>query len=68
MTDHDWHTGMDVFLMNVIRSMRLVTPIIAERGGGAIINLSTFTPDPFSPPGHRSHQLTSDADIALTTS
>ena len=26
MTDDDWHQGMDVYLMNVIRPTRLVTP------------------------------------------
>ena len=42
MTDDDWHQGMDVYLMNVIRPTRLVTPIMAAQGGGAIINISTF--------------------------
>src|SRR6186713_2418885 len=27
ITDEQWHTGMDVYLMNVIRPVRLVTPI-----------------------------------------
>ena len=42
MTDEDWHDGLDVYLMNVIRPTRLVTPIMAAQGGGAIINISTF--------------------------
>ena len=52
MTDDDWHQGMDVYLMNVIRPTRLVTPIMAAQGGGAIINISTFAafePDPLFP-------------------
>lgn len=52
MSDDDWHTGMDVYLMNVIRPVRLVTPIMADQGGGAIINISTFAafePDPLFP-------------------
>ena len=52
MSDDDWHTGMDVYLMNVIRPVRLVTPIMADQGGGAIINISTFAafePDPHFP-------------------
>jgi NAD(P)-dependent dehydrogenase (short-subunit alcohol dehydrogenase family) len=41
ITDEQWHTGMDVYLMNVIRPTRLVTPIMAQQKGGAIINIST---------------------------
>ena len=52
ISDEDWHTGMDVYLMNVIRPVRLVAPFMAEAGGGAIINISTFAvfePDPLFP-------------------
>lgn len=52
MTDADWHAGLDVYLLNVIRPTRLVTPIMAAQGGGAIINISTFAtfePDPLFP-------------------
>jgi NAD(P)-dependent dehydrogenase (short-subunit alcohol dehydrogenase family) len=42
MTDEDWHDGLDVYLMNVIRPTRVVTPIMGAQGGGAIINISTF--------------------------
>ncbi|WP_127114541.1 SDR family oxidoreductase [Shimia sediminis] len=50
--DDDWHLGMEVYLMNVIRPARLVAPIMAAQGGGAIINISTFAafePDPLFP-------------------
>ncbi|WP_272001758.1 SDR family oxidoreductase [Roseovarius sp. ZX-A-9] len=52
ISDEDWHTGMDVYLMNVIRPTRMVTPIMQANGGGAIINISTFAafePDPLFP-------------------
>ncbi len=52
ISDEDWHRGMDVYLMNVIRPTRLVAPIMAEQGGGSIINISTFAtfePDPLFP-------------------
>jgi NAD(P)-dependent dehydrogenase (short-subunit alcohol dehydrogenase family) len=52
MTDEQWHTGMDIYLMNVIRSVRLVAPIMAAAGGGAIANISTawaFEPSPMFP-------------------
>jgi NAD(P)-dependent dehydrogenase (short-subunit alcohol dehydrogenase family) len=41
ITDEQWHAGMDVYLMNVIRSVRLVTPIMQAQKSGAIINIST---------------------------
>ncbi len=52
MTDEDYHKGMDVYLMNVIRPTRIVAPVMAEQGGGTIINISTFAafePDPLFP-------------------
>lgn len=52
LTDEDWHTGLDVYLMNVIRPTRLVTPHLQAGGGGVIINISTyaaFEPDPLFP-------------------
>jgi NAD(P)-dependent dehydrogenase (short-subunit alcohol dehydrogenase family) len=41
ITDEQWHTGMDVYLMNVIRPVRLVTPIMQAQKKGAIVNIST---------------------------
>jgi len=41
--DKDWHTGLDMVLLNVIKMARLVTPIMQKGGGGAIVNISTFT-------------------------
>jgi NAD(P)-dependent dehydrogenase (short-subunit alcohol dehydrogenase family) len=41
ITDEQWHTGMDVYLMNVIRPVRLVVPIMQEQKSGAIVNIST---------------------------
>ena len=52
ISDDDWHTGMDVYLMNVIRPTRLVTPIMQRQKKGAIVNISTFAvfePDPLFP-------------------
>jgi NAD(P)-dependent dehydrogenase (short-subunit alcohol dehydrogenase family) len=51
-SDDDWHKGMEYYLMNVIRPARMVAPIMAAQGGGAIINISTFAvfePDPLFP-------------------
>ncbi|WP_441242762.1 SDR family oxidoreductase [Tardiphaga sp. 768_D3_N2_1] len=52
ITDEQWHTGMDVYLMNVIRPTRLVAPIMQKQKSGAIINISTawaFEPSPMFP-------------------
>ncbi|HXD71275.1 MAG TPA: SDR family oxidoreductase [Gaiellales bacterium] len=52
LTDEQWRAGMDVYFMNVVRPTRLVTPIMVDRGGGAIVNVSTFAafePDPVFP-------------------
>ncbi|KIC20006.1 SDR family oxidoreductase [Leisingera sp. ANG-Vp] len=52
ISDDDWHLGMEYYLMNVIRPARLVAPVMAARGKGSIINISTFAvfePDPLFP-------------------
>ncbi len=40
--DEDWHAGLDMVLLNVVRMTRLVTPIMVAQGGGAIVNISTY--------------------------
>ena len=52
LTDEQWHLGMDTYLLNVIRPTRLIAPLMAQRGSGAIINISTawaFEPSPMFP-------------------
>jgi len=41
LTDEQWHTGLDVYLMNVIRPTRLVAPVMVKQRAGAIVNIST---------------------------
>jgi NAD(P)-dependent dehydrogenase (short-subunit alcohol dehydrogenase family) len=41
ITDEQWHTGLDVYLLNIVRAVRLVAPIMKAQRGGAIINIST---------------------------
>jgi NAD(P)-dependent dehydrogenase (short-subunit alcohol dehydrogenase family) len=41
LTDDDWHKGIEVYFLNVVRAVRAVTPVMAANGGGAIINIST---------------------------
>jgi NAD(P)-dependent dehydrogenase (short-subunit alcohol dehydrogenase family) len=40
--DEDWHLGLDLVMLNVVRMARLVTPIMQEQGHGSIVNISTF--------------------------
>jgi NAD(P)-dependent dehydrogenase (short-subunit alcohol dehydrogenase family) len=52
ISDDDWHLGMDYYLLNVIRAVRLVQPIMEKQGSGSIVNVSTFAvfePDPDFP-------------------
>jgi len=41
ITDEDWHRGMETYLLNVIRPVRLVAPIMQRQQSGAIVNIST---------------------------
>ncbi len=52
LSDDDWHAGMDVYFLNVVRPTRLITPIMQRQQSGVIINISTFAafePDPVFP-------------------
>ncbi|MGE6740888.1 SDR family oxidoreductase [Allorhizobium pseudoryzae] len=52
LTDEDWHRGMEVYFLNVVRPTRLVTPIMQAQKSGSIVNISTFAafePDPAFP-------------------
>ena len=52
ISDDEWHAGMDVYLLNVIRPTRMVTPVMERQQSGVIINISTFAafePDPLFP-------------------
>jgi NAD(P)-dependent dehydrogenase (short-subunit alcohol dehydrogenase family) len=39
--DEDWHTGLDVYFLPVVRATRLVAPVMQQQGGGSIVNIST---------------------------
>ena len=43
ITDEDWHAGLDMVVLNVVRMARLVTPVMRRQGGGAMANVSTFS-------------------------
>jgi NAD(P)-dependent dehydrogenase (short-subunit alcohol dehydrogenase family) len=52
LTDDDWRRGIEVYFLNVVRSTRLVAPIMVQQTSGSIINISTawaFEPSPMFP-------------------
>jgi NAD(P)-dependent dehydrogenase (short-subunit alcohol dehydrogenase family) len=52
LSDEDWHKGLEVYFLNVVRPTRLVTPIMQRQQSGVIVNNSTFAafePDPVFP-------------------
>jgi NAD(P)-dependent dehydrogenase (short-subunit alcohol dehydrogenase family) len=42
ISDADWHFGLDLLVLNVVRMARLVTPVFLGQRGGATVNISTF--------------------------
>jgi len=52
ISDEDWHKGMDTYFMNVVRPVRLVTPLMQAQKSGSIVNISTawaLEPSPLFP-------------------
>ena len=42
ISDDDWIKGMEIYFLNVVRSSRVITPIMQKQKNGSIINISTF--------------------------
>ncbi|WP_414056993.1 SDR family oxidoreductase [Pantoea dispersa] len=52
LSDDAWQQGMETYFLNVVRAVRLVTPIMQQQGDGSIINISsawTFEPTDMFP-------------------
>ncbi|UHS61490.1 SDR family oxidoreductase [Agrobacterium vaccinii] len=41
ITDEQWHAGLDVYFLNVIRPTRIIAPVMVQQKAGAIVNIST---------------------------
>lgn len=42
LSDKQWHEGMDLVLLNVIRLIRMVTPFMVKKRSGSIVLISSF--------------------------
>jgi NAD(P)-dependent dehydrogenase (short-subunit alcohol dehydrogenase family) len=49
IADDAWHASLDLVILNVVRMTRLVTPVMVAQGGGAFVNISTYSA--FEPEG-----------------
>jgi NAD(P)-dependent dehydrogenase (short-subunit alcohol dehydrogenase family) len=41
LTDAQWHLGLDMYFLNVVRAVRVVAPIMVQQKAGAIVNISS---------------------------
>ena len=42
ISDEAWVYGLDLYVLNIIRMARIITPVFRKHGGGAMVNISTF--------------------------
>ncbi len=42
ISDEEWFAGMETYFLNVVRAVRIVTPIMKKQKNGSIINISTY--------------------------
>jgi NAD(P)-dependent dehydrogenase (short-subunit alcohol dehydrogenase family) len=42
LSDDEWTLGFELIFLNVVRMARLVAPIMARQGAGAIVNISSY--------------------------
>ena len=42
LSDALWHESLDMYVLNVVKLARIVTPIMIEQGGGAFVNISSM--------------------------
>ncbi len=42
LSDELWHESLDMYVLNVVKLARLVTPIMIDQGGGSFVNISSM--------------------------
>jgi len=68
MSDEDFDFAMDLNVRSMIRTIRAVLPAMLERGGGAIINMSSVASSIKGVPNRFAYSTTKAAVIGLTKS
>ncbi len=50
LSDELWHESLDMYVLNVVKLTRIITPIMIAQGGGAFVNISSMnTIEPRAP-------------------
>ena len=50
LSDELWHESLDMYVLNVVKLARIITPIMIEQGGGSFVNISSMnTVEPRAP-------------------
>ena len=68
MTDEDFEFAMDLNVRSMIRTIRAMLPAMIERGGGAIINMSSVASSIKGVPNRFAYSTSKAAVIGLTKS
>ena len=68
MPDADFEFGLDLNVRSMIRTIRAVLPAMIERGGGAIVNMSSVASSIKGVPNRFAYSTTKAAVVGLTKS
>ena len=50
LSDELWHESLDMYVLNVVKLARIITPVMIEQGGGSFVNISSMnTVEPRAP-------------------
>lgn len=50
LSDELWHESLDMYVLNVVKLARIITPIMIKQGGGSFVNISSMnTVEPRAP-------------------
>ncbi len=50
LPDTLWHESLDMYVLNVVKLARIITPVMIEQGGGSFVNISSMnTVEPRAP-------------------
>jgi len=50
LSDELWHESLDMYVLNVVKLARIITPVMIKQGGGAFVNISSMnTVEPRAP-------------------